>query len=60
MTKGFGGFLLLGGGCDCVEGAGCRGDAGPRFICLHIIMKLKILNSINNKGTLSFFSLSYV
>ena len=31
MTKGFCGFLLLGGGWGCGEGAGCMAGAGPGF-----------------------------
>ena len=54
MTKGFGGFLLLlGGGCGCSEGAGCRAGAGPWFrffiFCLQIMMKSKILNSLKTR-----------
>ena len=58
MIQGFGGFFLLLGGlwcCGC--GAGCRTGAGPGFrcvlLCLQIIMKIKILNLIKNKTTLS-------
>ena len=50
MSQGFGGFLLLGGGCGSGEGVGCRAGAGPGFrcvlFCLQIIMKIKVLNSI--------------
>ena len=58
MTQGFGGFLLLlGGGFGCGEGAGCRAGGGPGFrcvlFCLQIIMKIKILNSIKTKESLS-------
>ena len=49
MIQGFGGFLLV-LGCGCDEVAGCRAGAGPGFrffiFCLHIIMKIKLLNSI--------------
>ena len=61
MTHGFGGFfLLLGGGCGC--SAGCRAGAGPGFRCvlfwLQITMKIKILNLIKTKSTLSFWGKS--
>ena len=51
MTKEFGGFLiLLGADWDCGCGAGCRAGASPGFkcvlYCLQIMMKIKILNSI--------------
>ena len=54
MTQGFGGFLLLlGGGCCCGCGAGCRADESPGFrcvlFCLQIMMKIKTLNSIKTK-----------
>ena len=34
VTQGFGGFLLLGDGCCCGCGVGCRVDAGPGFSLL--------------------------
>ena len=58
-TQGFDGFLLLlgaGRGYGC--GADCRAGGGPGFrcvlLCLQIMRKIKILNSMKTKSTLSF------
>ena len=54
MTQGFLGFLLpLGAGCGCCYGAGNGAVAGPGLkyvlLCLQIMMKIKILNSLKTK-----------
>ena len=61
MTQEFCGFLLLmigGGGSEC--GASCMAGAGPGFrfffFCLHITMKIKILNSIKTKEVERLFN----
>ena len=55
MNQEFGGFiLLLGAGSDYDCGAGCRAGAGPGLgfvlFCLQIMMKIKILNSLQTKA----------
>ena len=57
MTHGFSGFLLLvvgNGGCG--EGAGCMAGDNPGFIfsflCVQIIINIKMLNSRKSERTL--------
>ena len=49
-NQGFDGFLLLDADWDCGFGADCSAGVGPGLrcvlLCRHIMMKIKMLNSL--------------